>query len=417
MLVISFSLTLISQLRGLYSWDYFTLWGTHPKYIWSTGNFWASGLDLPLKFNYQSIWGNLTGSLAYLIGPTVYFDSLWAIVNIGMIAALFGILTYCDSNRWEKISFIALLFAFIPSTIMGQQTWGGYVDLSAVLMICLGIKLFQSEKKKLACLCFIACILTKMTLWPWIIIIGGSLMLSQLSKQSIKDFLLYYVLPVAFGLLLMNLLYVKDDAVKSLSFYSLGFKMKPIAYILGIYSKSFFSINGIMSVILIYGIVKKEKFVIMYTVFGMLYITLVYLLFLDSTPTEDYPSIKRYLFPIFLPLIFYIFDQIQSKKILVLASLSLVLSLARVTENYSTIKNFKFAYLIDYCSYSRNVCDARDVIKSKVPGDKKEIKVTAQELRTAGLSNQSGPNVLFYVGLPHNFIITANDADSEHQNE
>lgn len=342
-IAISIPTLLLSFARGWYSYDFFTLWGIHPKLVWSFGDLGLLGNDTLVNLSYHSILGTILGGLMRLVGVVNYVDWPWVIGIFFLNITFLYLLISQTTKRFDSLVLWLVFILSIPATTLGQQMFGGYLDLLGALVLALGIIYFDKGRIYRTSLLFFALVLIKPTLWPWIVIFLGSNFLAK--PSSIKKFSIYAI-PVGASVLAYGLLKAWYSGSGSASPLFLSVQLLNLSpkYLLHLFAYPFITFSGALLFCLIFLIKQKKEGAreVIYFFLGSLKIYLIYFLLFASSDTEKFPSIKRYTLMMAVPLIalcIHKFSYRMNKKLILL--FGLILLLVRVPESVNHIKKFK----------------------------------------------------------------------------
>jgi|GEM_PF-1447983 len=309
LLVLSVLLALLyGGVRGYYSWDYFTLWGTHAKWVWATGRFFLPGSELPIPFPYQSVLGSVVGSLSRLVWPEEYPDSLFGLANVMLVTTLWALACWQATHAWRhdrEQGFIlgVIALGLIRPVEWSQITWGGYQDLSAALALALGVlALLDGRLRHYVGWALVGLALRPVN-WPWWILAGGIWSLREIPRDLISRRSLWALSVPVGAFLVIKLAYHSTFLHPMLSTHPSDYSLAERLLIpWGILKTQ----TGALALLLALAIHKRREGLQLglFLVAAFAYLVLIYTFVMGRTGTETYASIHRYTLPVYLVSVF-----------------------------------------------------------------------------------------------------------------
>lgn len=292
-------LLLFSGLRGFYSWDFFNLWGMHPKWVWGSGQIFSAGLDLPAHVTYQSLWGSVIGFGLRVLQVSIYPDWLWGtlVVFATLFLCFWVVGKFKGIQSPQKYIVLGLLFLLIKPNEFKQISFGGYPDLFCVVLL-VPVILFSFLHRPLPVFfTSLGFLFTKTVLWPWLVIIFVSFALTQKKR-------LPWAIVFALGInAFTQWLFFSRPEDMTFHNSSLGFTGYSALERLQLVPTIFLANNGlfILACLLVFFFLDKKRFWIFYFAGGFIFLAGVYSFLLGPSPWEFFPSINRYSLPLSLP--------------------------------------------------------------------------------------------------------------------
>jgi hypothetical protein len=367
-------LLIVSATYGFFrSWDFYTLWGVHPKWVWSTGRFFTPGFELPMNIAYQSFWGSLTGGLLRFLGVSAYPDLSWGLF-VG--SACFLVTLICWPKKTEKSNigsfFLCLTFLMIHPREFRQMSMGGYTDLLVTLLLSASALSLSRDKSPLLVSMLAAfLILSKITIWPWVIILLLSFFLAR--RKMEPKVLILTLATTGVTLLLFKLLYVSQaETPNSLAPMGIQLTQYELLDRIRLPFALLTTQNG-WGLIVFFMCLKLRKslpFAFWFLICGLLLLCAHYTFILGSTPSERYASINRYALPLTLVPAFLLAHNsslwTEWFKGRIGIFISVVLGLVLVVRGFEEARSLKrqgFWSRFSVCTSTDPVCEAASEVQ------------------------------------------------------
>lgn len=398
-LVYGVALLLLTSTLGFYSYDFFTLWGMHPKWVWSTGEFFTPGAYLPVTAPYQSVFGSALGWITQQLGLP-YFDWSWGVFNCLAIFSGLGLALWLRggfASATQRIAFILALLLIKPWELR-QMTYGGYGDLLGSAFLAISASALWSQRWVIATVGAVGLSFTKPYLWVWPLILAFSFFFAQSWPlreriKAVATLLIGTLLARAFlqwGYAVPEVGQVIPTSVK-LSDYSAGeFARLPLALLT--------SNHGLVALALIFGwIFRRHSWQwLAYGGGSFAFLIFIYTFVMQRTPSELFASIHRYTLPLFIPpLIFAVtstdFSRWLQARVRLQKSIFILCGFAlfvRTFEEIDLARRFPLTQRPKLCRQGDALCTAIDGLRARMASRKEcDVYVVPKDLATSLLKS------------------------------